>query len=135
MLLVPRFLFPQELTKLTTMKHQPQKNVKAEVVSAFGSEKTTIQWWRRPENSSHFMMRRFEIGSNGKIGIHGHPEEHQMYVLKGPIILLDKEGKKTQVETDEFVYMPPDEMHGYFNPNEYTVSFICCIPKLSKTES
>ncbi len=101
-------------------------------VTAYDSTNTTIQWFRTPEESTHFMLRRFEIGPHGQIGIHGHPEEHQMYILHGPIHLLDKDSQATNVESNQFVYMPPNELHGYRNPNNFTVSFLCGIPKLEK---
>lgn len=108
-----------------TLSDVPQENV-----TAFGSTGTKIQWFRKPEESTHFMLRRFEIEPKGQIGIHGHPEEHQMFILKGPIALLNKDGIETIVKTDQFVYMPPEELHGYRNPNNYPVSFLCGIPKL-----
>lgn len=114
------------------MQHQNQKDFPKENVSQFGSQMTTIQWFRRPEDATHFMLRRFEIAEHGFIGLHAHPEEHQMFVLKGPILLIDKDNHETQVETDEFVYMPPNELHGYRNPNDFSISFLCGIPKLQK---
>jgi quercetin dioxygenase-like cupin family protein len=78
------------------------------------------------------MLRRFDIGPFGFIGVHAHPEEHQMYILNGPIHLVDKDNKEYPVQQDTFVYMPPNEAHGYRNPNDYTVSFLCGIPKLEK---
>lgn len=103
-----------------------------ESVTAFGSEKTFIRWFRRPEQSTHFMLRRFDIEAHGFIGVHAHPEEHQMYILNGPINLVDKNNKEFLVQTDSFVYMPPNEPHGYKNPNDHAVSFLCGIPKLEK---
>jgi quercetin dioxygenase-like cupin family protein len=114
------------------MEHQPQKLFPKENVTNFGSQKTTIQWFRKPEESTHFMLRRFEIAPNGFIGVHSHPEEHQIFVLKGPLLLIDDQGNETQVETEEFIYEPPNEPHGYKNPNKFTVSFLCGIPKLSQ---
>ncbi|MHA1887548.1 MAG: cupin domain-containing protein [Promethearchaeota archaeon] len=106
-------------------------DIPQEPVTMFSSTETKIQWLRRPEESTHFMLRRFVIGSKGQIGIHSHPEEHQMFILKGPIELLNGEGKKTAVNSREFVYMPPNELHGYINPNDYEVEFLCGISKLS----
>ncbi len=115
------------------MKHSHFSAIEKEEVSLFGSEKTTVQWWTKRKDSEYFMMRKFEIGKNGHIGVHNHPEEHQMFVLKGPINLIDKDGRETKVDTGEFVYMPPNEKHGYNNPNDYPVSFICCIPNLAES--
>ncbi|MCF2141862.1 MAG: cupin domain-containing protein [Candidatus Lokiarchaeota archaeon] len=110
---------------------KPLNDVPKEPVTVYGSTKTTIQWFRKPSESTHFMLRRFEIGPHGQIGIHSHPEEHQMFILKGPIELLNEKGEKTVVESNQFVYMPPNEPHGYNNPNEYTVELLCGIPKLN----
>ncbi len=112
------------------MKHASINEIAKEEVKAYGSKGTTIQWWTRPDSAKHFMLRRFEIAPEGEIGVHGHPEEHQIYILKGPILLIDKEGKEVSVQSDEFVYVDPHEMHGYKNPNDFSVSFICAIPKL-----
>lgn len=114
------------------MNHQKYLNYPHDYVSAFGSTNTQMCWFRKPPESSHFMLRRFEIGPKGHIGNHSHPEEHQIYILNGPIELIDQFGDVTRVEKDEFVYCPPQEIHGYRNPNDYPVAFICGIPKLNK---
>jgi len=112
------------------MQIKTSHDVPSSAVTAFGSEHTSIQWFRTPEESTHFMLRRFEIGPHGHIGIHQHPEEHQMFILVGPIHLLDEHGTETLVESNQFVYMPPNEPHGYRNRSDHTVSFLCGIPKL-----
>ena len=114
------------------MKVHPVNEIPKEPVTAFGSTGTFIQWLRKPEEASHFMLRRFELVKSAQIGVHQHPEEHQMFILTGPIILIDGEGAETRANTGDFVYMPPEELHGYKNPNEFTVSFLCGIPKLPK---
>jgi quercetin dioxygenase-like cupin family protein len=114
------------------INHKKYDQFIQEPVNAFGSINTQMCWFRKPDESSHFMLRRFEIGPKGFIGNHSHPEEHQIYILKGPIELIDQFGDVTLVEKDEFVYCNPQEVHGYRNPNDYAVSFICGIPKLIK---
>jgi quercetin dioxygenase-like cupin family protein len=114
------------------MKHLPQSQVPKENVTNFGSQKTTIQWFRKPEESTHFMLRRFEIDPGGHIGTHAHPEEHQIFIVKGPILLIDKENNEIKVQSDEFVYVPSNESHGYRNPNPFPVVFLCGISKISK---
>ena len=119
------------MTITLIMKHVHFKDIDEEQVKAFGSEKTTVRWFTKKEDSKYFMMRKFEIDAGGHIGVHQHLEEHQMYVLKGPVFLIDKKGDETIVESEEFVYMPSNEPHGYTNPNDHSVSFICCIPNLN----
>ena len=116
------------------MIHLNYKDIDAVEVNKFGSTETSIRWFTKKDDSEFFMMRRFEIGPGGHIGVHKHDEEHQMFVLKGPIVLIDEEGQETTVESEEFVYMPSNEPHGYKNPNEYSVSFICCIPNLENED-
>ena len=53
-------------------------------------------------------------------------------MIKGPIILINGNENETQVIFEEFIYEPPFELHGYKNPNKFSVSFICGIPKLKK---
>jgi quercetin dioxygenase-like cupin family protein len=113
------------------MKHTSFQNIPKEEVTAFNSKGTTIQWWMKPTEAENFMLRRFEIAAGGEIGMHSHPEEHQIYILKGPITLIDPEKKEITVNSDEFVYVPPHEEHGYKNPNIFPVAFICGIPKLT----
>lgn len=113
------------------MLHQSADKFPRIGVTNFGSTNTTMQWFRQPAESTHFMLRKFEIQAQGHIGLHSHPEEHQIYILKGPILLVDSENHETEVQTDEFVYCPPHEVHGYRNPNSFTVSFLCGIPKLN----
>ena len=89
------------------MEHHPQTEVAKENVTNFGSQKTTIQWFRKPEEATHFMLRRFEIQPGGFIGVHSHPEEHQIFVIKGPIILIDGDENETQVIPRNSFMNPP----------------------------
>ena len=98
-------------------------------VTDYGSTKTTIQVLINPETAPNFIMRRFEIGPGGNIGVHGHWNEHEIYVTEGEMDLIDKDGIKTHVVKDQFIYMPGDEPHGYVNDTDKPVVFLCVIPK------
>ena len=111
------------------VKHFHYSEIEAIDVKDFGSEGTTIRVFISETEAPNFIMRRFEISPGGKIGIHQHAWEHEMYVLSGEMCLLTKEGKKERVTKDEFIFMPPNEPHGYVNESSELVSFICMIPK------
>ena len=110
-------------------KHFHYEHIESSDVTAFGSNGTSIRVFISDTEAPNFIMRRFDIEPGGMIGIHSHPWEHEMYILSGDMYLLSKDGKKEKINKDEFVYMPPNEPHGYINENNETVSFICMIPK------
>jgi len=111
------------------MEYYHFSKVKANVVSDYDSQKTTIRVLIDPEMAPNFIMRRFEIQSGGKIGMHDHWNEHEIYVIEGEMDLIDKNGKKTHITKDQFIYIPPDEPHGYVNMSNKSVVFLCVIPK------
>ena len=66
--------FNMSFSNIIHMEHHPQTQVERKC-HQFRSQKTTIQWFRKPEEATHFMLRRFEIQPGGFIGVHSHPEE------------------------------------------------------------
>ncbi|MHA1647864.1 MAG: cupin domain-containing protein [Promethearchaeota archaeon] len=113
------------------MKHFEHTKITKKPVTQFGSEKTAIQVFISEEEAPNFIMRRFEIQPGGNIGVHNHPWEHEMFVLEGKMQLIDEKGDKEEVHAGEFIFMPPNESHGYENTSDQPVSFICVIPKNS----
>ena len=101
-----------------------------EAVTSYASTDTTIQWFMQREDALRFMMRRFTIEPGGQIGIHQHPEEHEIYILQGEVILTGSEEGEQVAREGDFVYVPPDEPHGYENRGDKQVRFLCVIPKL-----
>ena len=126
--------FNMSFSNIIHMEHHPQTQVAKKMSPISGPKKPLFNGSGKPEEATHFMLRRFEIQPGGFIGVHSHPEEHQIFVIKGPIILIDGDENETQVNSEEFIYEPPFELHGYKNPNKFSVSFICGIPKLEKEE-
>ena len=98
-------------------------------VKDYGSTHTNIRVLIDPETAPNFIMRRFEIGPGGNIGVHGHWNEHEIYVIEGEMDLIDKDGNKTHVKKDDFIFMPGDEVHGYQNSTDKRVVFLCVVPK------
>ncbi|MHA1999431.1 MAG: cupin domain-containing protein [Promethearchaeota archaeon] len=111
------------------MKHFPYHASKETPVTDYGSTGTTIRVLADRDEVPHFIMRRFEISPGGSIGIHKHPQEHEIYILEGEVMMVDGDGNEHLVKKDEYVYVPPGEAHGYKNIDSAPVSFICVIPK------
>ena len=115
------------------MKLKKVKDVKHEEVSAYGSIGTSIQWlWGKEDGVPHFALRRFKIAPNGKIGLHNHPEEHEIFILEGEGVVFNESGYEIQVMSEDVLYVPAEEPHGYRNTSETDLIFLCIIPILPK---
>ncbi len=111
------------------MKHFSYAEAPASPVNDYGSTGTTIRVLIDKETAPNFIMRRFEIEPGGHIGVHSHPAEHEIFVLQGELLLVGGDGTKTLVRDGEFVFVPPNEPHGYENMSVKPAAFICVIPK------
>ncbi|NHJ40251.1 MAG: cupin domain-containing protein [Asgard group archaeon] len=108
-------------------------SIKSEAVTNYGSTKTNIQWLiSKDQGAPRFAMRLFTLEPGAKIGIHGHPEEHEIYILQGEMDLISEDGSRSKVNASDSIYMPPNEKHGYENIGSKIVKFICVIPYLEK---
>ncbi|MHA1731806.1 MAG: cupin domain-containing protein [Promethearchaeota archaeon] len=112
------------------MRKIASSSVEAEDVTMAGSTGTTIRWLIGRGEAPHFMMRKFEILPGGKIGLHSHPEEHEIYVLAGSGRVFNGEGEEVVAVRGDFLFVPGDEPHGYENLEDEPFVFICVIPKL-----
>ena len=107
--------------------------VKVEAVTSYDSTGTTIQWLiSKEQGAPRFAMRLFTLEPGAVIGMHGHPEEHEIYILQGECDLIAEDGTRTKVAATDAIYMPPEEKHGYENIGSETLKFICVIPLLKK---
>lgn len=102
--------------------------VKTEEVSMEGVDKTYIQWiFSRKDDVPNFSMRRFTIKPGGKIPLHSHPWEHEMFFICGSGKAFTKT-READVGEGVAIYMPPDEPHGYRNDGDEDLVFLCLIP-------
>ncbi len=107
------------------------KDIELENVTKANSKKTTIQWLiTNKDGAKNFTMRRFEIQPGGEIGLHNHPEEHEIYILQGSGEIFDNKGSIVEINPGDVIYVPPNEMHGYKNVGNEPLAFICVIPYL-----
>ncbi len=100
-------------------------------VKDYNSTGTTIRWLITKEKDSalNFALRRFEVQPGGQIGMHNHQQEHEIYILSGEIEVIT-ETKIYTAKANDVLYVPPNEVHGYKNNGNTTVSFLCIIPYL-----
>ncbi|MFW9831310.1 MAG: cupin domain-containing protein [Candidatus Thorarchaeota archaeon] len=97
-------------------------------VTSYGTTKTTIRWLINRDNGARtFAMRRFEIQPGGEIPLHTHEADHEIYILSGEGVVLTNE-QEVEVKPDMFLYVPPNEEHGYRNSGDNPLVFICIIP-------
>jgi len=109
------------------------EEVEKQAVTAYGSTGTTIQWLiSKEQGAPRFAMRLFTLEPGGQIGVHGHPEEHEIFIIQGQCDLIAEDGTKTRVKANDVIYMPPEELHGYEVVGEEILKFICIIPLLEK---
>ena len=80
------------------------------------------------KEARNFVMRLFTVKPSGVIERHTHPWEHEIFVLKGKLTVLDEKGEKV-VEEGHCIYVEPNEVHGFRNDTDSDVEFLCSIPK------
>ncbi|MFW9995606.1 MAG: cupin domain-containing protein [Candidatus Odinarchaeota archaeon] len=108
-------------------------DVKEEKVTMANSVNTTIRWLvTKDDGAENFAMRRFVLGEKGKIGLHGHPEDHEIYVLSGEARVFNDKGQEVIAKEGDVLYVPPDELHAYENTGSEPFEFICVVPILKK---
>jgi len=109
------------------MKIDNYKAVKQETVPGFKGAK--IRWLIGQNLGENFLLRRYDFEPNAVIPLHHHSHEHEMYVLAGKGAVLDKTGEH-EVGPGDFVYVDPNEVHGFKNKSaSETFAFLCIIPK------
>jgi quercetin dioxygenase-like cupin family protein len=103
-------------------------------VDVEGVEKTTVRWLiGKRSGAKTYAMRLFTMQPGGIISIHTHPEEHEIFVLKGTARLLSDDGDNRIAKKGDVVFIPSDLPHGYDNTDSTEpFQFICVIPLLEK---
>ncbi|MFP4396182.1 MAG: cupin domain-containing protein [Anaerolineales bacterium] len=88
-----------------------------------------IRWLiSEEEGAPNFAMRVIELAPGVVFDPHHHPYEHEIYVLEGAGVVTDDEGDVGEMRPGVALYVPPDAVHGYRNPGDATLKFICVIP-------
>jgi quercetin dioxygenase-like cupin family protein len=100
----------------------------AEPQTKAGTTKTVLRTLiYREEGAKTFSLRLITIEPDGQIGLHSHPWEHEIFVVRGQGHAFTKNEKK-KIGPGEYVFIPSDEEHGFENLGAEPLDFVCCIP-------
>jgi quercetin dioxygenase-like cupin family protein len=93
-----------------------------------GSEKTAMRVLiGKDDGAEIFSMRVITIDKCGQIGMHEHPWEHEIFVLRGEGI-AKTETERVEMKHGEYFFIPSGVIHGFDNTGDGPLEFICCIP-------
>lgn len=113
------------------MKHVHYTDVPAEEVEQ-GAQGVKIRWLiAEGDGAAHFVMRHFEIATEGFTPEHEHPWEHEVFILSGRGVVLCAEGEKV-FKPGDVIYMPAGERHQFRNADSRPVEMLCLIPSRDK---
>ena len=95
--------------------------------------KVHVRWLvDNKDGAKNYAMRRFEISPDGKVPLHSHPEDHEIYVLQGSAKFMNEKGREESAIPGDVFYIPPLEKHAIVNTGTDDFVFICIIPYLKK---
>ncbi len=80
------------------------------------------------DGAPNFAMRVIELDPGVVFEPHHHPYEHEIFVLEGQGVATTPEGDAGEMKSGTFLYIAPDEKHGYRNTGDRALRFICVIP-------
>jgi len=78
--------------------------------------------------ANNFYLRLYEIEPGGRTPHDQHPYEHEVYVLRGRAKLLTMVNDVPtlrDVEEGDVVFIAPNQVHQFSNPNEETFQILC----------
>lgn len=84
------------------------------------------------DGAKNFAMRRFEIKPDGKVPLHNHPQDHEIYILAGKGLFYNDSYQEEEVKPGDIIYIPPNEKHGINNVGSENLVFLCLIPYLKE---
>jgi len=101
----------------------------SEVPAQAMQEGIGIRWLiAEKEGAPNFAMREIELQPGVVFTLYHHPYEHEIYVLEGEGVITNPDGDVGALRPGVFVFVPPDEIHGYRNTGDRPLKFICVIP-------
>ena len=92
-----------------------------------GTKGAGLRWLTDEESGAEFFfMRHVIMEEGGVIGLHDHPYEHQVFILKGKG-KCTVEGKEYELSEGCYALVPGGVVHGFENTGDGNLEFICCI--------
>jgi quercetin dioxygenase-like cupin family protein len=102
--------------------------VEAQTV-ADGAKGATIRWLidDTHDDAPVYALRLVELEPGGHSPHHGHPYEHENFVVEGTgRVLID--GIWHDLKSGDVVFVPPNADHQYANAGDTPFKFLCGIP-------
>ncbi|MDP4160318.1 MAG: cupin domain-containing protein [Bacillota bacterium] len=75
-----------------------------------------------------YVMRVFDLDTDGYTPKHSHPWPHINYILKGKGT-LHLDGIDHEIEAGSYAYVPGNKIHQFLNRGTEPLSFICIVPE------
>lgn len=114
------------------MKVKHSTEVSLAAVEVEGAVGVKLQWLiSREDRPENFCMRLFELAPGGHTPLHGHPWEHEVYVLEGEGSIVTPVGQ-TPLAPQSVIYVPSDEEHQFRNTGATPFKFLCMVPKTAR---
>ena len=86
-----------------------------------------LRWLIGKERGArHFAMRHVTIEPGKSPPAHMHPEDHQLFFLKGKGV-VQSGSEETKVGRGTFVFIPGGTEHVVTNSGRGPLEFICCV--------
>ncbi len=80
------------------------------------------------DGSEEIVLRYFTVDEGSATPYHTHDFPHLVKVEAGKGVAVDAEGVETPVESGDYVFVPPNEMHNFKNTGTQPLEFICIVP-------
>jgi quercetin dioxygenase-like cupin family protein len=109
------------------LKVFPYKDVVAREADD-GASKLKVRWLITKDiGAENFAMRLFEMDPGGHSPFHNHPWEHEVFILEGEGVVVDKE-KEWKFKAGDVVFVAPNDKHQFKNNGKKPVKFLCIVP-------
>ena len=81
------------------------------------------------EGSEEIVMRVITVSPGNHSPYHHHDYPHLIKVEEGRAVAWDKDKNETPVEAGNFIYVPANDTHGFYNNGSVPFRFICIVPR------
>lgn len=92
-----------------------------------GAQGVKVKWLiHKDVGAKKFALRYFLIEKDGYTPLHKHPQEHEIFIIKGKGLLITK-NKEIELKPNDAIFIPSNELHQFKNIGEEPLIFICVI--------
>ena len=110
------------------MKLMHYSDVEAQLPTEEGVKDVTVRWLiKREDGADNFAMRLFEMAPGGHTPYHQHDWEHEVFIVEGRGVLVMGDGEH-QFKREDFLFVPPNDMHQFKNTGDGRMRFLCLVP-------